>query len=44
MKQLFLVLFLGQIPLFYAQDAAQSAGKCPMGYGVATGAKTAVNI
>jgi len=43
MKQLFLVLFLGQIPLIYAQDSAQSSGKCPMGYGVATGAKTAVD-
>jgi len=43
MKHLFLVLILGQIPLIYAQDSAQSAGKCPMGYGVATGAKTAVN-
>jgi catalase-peroxidase len=43
MKQLFLVLFLGQIPLFYAQDSAQSSGKCPMGHGVASGAQTAVS-
>ena len=43
MKQLFLVLFLGQIPLIYAQDSAQSSGKCPMGHGVASGAQTAVS-
>ncbi len=43
MKQLFLVLFLGQIPLIYAQDSAQSSGKCPMGHVVASGAQTAVS-
>ncbi len=43
MKQLFLVLFLGQLPLIYAQDSAQSSGKCPMGHGVATGAQTGIS-
>ncbi|NBX80915.1 MAG: catalase/peroxidase HPI [Flavobacteriales bacterium] len=43
MKQLFLMLFLGQLPLIYAQDSAQSSGKCPMGHGVATGAQTGIS-
>lgn len=43
MKQLFLVFLLGQIPLIYAQDSAQSSSKCPMGHGVASGAQSAVS-